>query len=158
MERLARRYWNDMPWHKLERDEYFQDLERHKIGPMAIGILAELEDIAVFVLFSAFEAQVRQHVLNDVGEEVAGLRHPALKKAASRMVENIEEGSFYLNVLDLFKDLDHNLIEAVSQVRKYRNWVAHGRRPGEKPLAITPNVAFERLERFLRLIGASPSS
>ena len=122
----------------------------------ADAVLAEFDDIAIFVFFSVFEAMVRDHVWKDVEGEVSGLRHPALKKVADRMREGIEEGSFYSNVLDLFKKLDHNLIEVVNQVRRYRNWVAHGRREEKKPMNMSPKDTLERLRAFLQLIGHEP--
>ena len=48
---------------------------------------------------------------------------------------------------------DHDL-EEVNQVRRYRNWVAHGRRAAQ-PAAVSPKVAFERLTRFLTIFDAS---
>ncbi|MGP0068681.1 MAG: hypothetical protein ACLQGP_34405 [Isosphaeraceae bacterium] len=72
------------------------------------------------------------------------------------MREGIEEGSFYSNVLDLFKKLDHNLIEVVNQVRRNRNWVAHGRREEKKPMNMSPKDTLERLRAFLQLIGHEP--
>jgi hypothetical protein len=39
----------------------------------------------------------------DLQAEVANLKHAALKRSASKMMQNIEEGSFYNNVLELFK-------------------------------------------------------
>jgi hypothetical protein len=154
MRRLGRDHWEGMPWDDMEKVESFRDLKGLEVARKAEDVLAEIDDIAIFVLFSVFEAIVREHVLDDVKDEVATLKHPALLKTAARMKENIEEGSFYLNVLALFKGLDHDLVEAVSQIRAYRNWVAHGRRPGKKPSNTSPKVAFERLTAFLLLIGA----
>jgi hypothetical protein len=158
MSRLGRDYWGGMPWDEMEKDESFRNLEGLAVEQRAEEVLLEIDDIAIFVLFSVFEASVRDHVLEDVKGEAANLKHPALVKTAERMRENIEEGSFYSNVLSLFKGLDHNLVEAVSQVRAYRNWVAHGRRPGKKPSNTTPREAFNRLNAFLILIGADSES
>jgi hypothetical protein len=72
---------------------------------------------------------------------------------ADRMKDGIEEGSSYSNDLELFKNLDHDLIEAVNQVRRYRNWVAHGRRQDKKPLNLSTKNTLDRLRDFLRLIG-----
>jgi hypothetical protein len=68
------------------------------------------------------------------------------------MKDGIEQGSFF-KVLEPYKDLDANLIEEVNQVRRYRNWVAHGRRT-EQPSAVSPATAYDRLKRFLDLLGA----
>ena len=49
--------------------------------------------------------------------------------------------------------MDINLTEEVNQVRRFRNWVAHGRR--ETPENnVTPEAAFDRLERYLKLLRA----
>jgi len=39
----------------------------------------------------------------------------------------------------------------VNQVRRFRNWVSHGKR-GPEPASVTPNVAFDRLKRCLILL------
>ena len=41
-----------------------------------------------------------------------------------------------------------DLTEQVDQVREYRNWVAHGKRKAVKN-AVTPEMAYDRLKRFL---------
>jgi hypothetical protein len=153
MSRMGRLYWNKLPWDDMGNDDHFRMLEGIDIQADADAVLSEFDDLAIFVIFSVFEAIVRDHVANDVEAEVAGLKHVALQRAASKMKQNIEEGSFYNNVLDLYKKLDHDLVEEVSQVRRYRNWVAHGRRKDKKPFETDPKEAFDRLNAFLLLIG-----
>jgi hypothetical protein len=47
-----------------------------------------------------------------------------------------------------------DLVTQVDQVRKYRNWVAHGRREGGTDVSsVTPRVAYERLKEFLAVLG-----
>jgi hypothetical protein len=73
-------------------------------------------------------------------------------------LEAIEVGSFF-RVLEPYKSEGHaDLIEEVNQVRRYRNWVAHGRR-GEQPPSVAPRMAYERLSRFLAVViptGTAP--
>ena len=95
---------------------------------------------------------VRERVLNDVETELPPLRHVAIKRALDAMKEDIEQGSFF-KVLEPYKVMDANLIEEVNQVRRYRNWVAHGRRT-EQPAAVNPATAYDRLKRFLDLFAA----
>jgi hypothetical protein len=47
------------------------------------------------------------------------------------------------------------LAEQVRQVRRYRNWLSHGRR-GKELRKIEPKTAYERLRRFLQLILPPP--
>ncbi len=164
--RLGGKYWNDLPWDgAIGRDDQFRLLEGDRVETMADATLGELDDLAVFVLFSVFESIVRGHVAESLRGEVSGLRHPALRRSADRMLRNIEEGSFYANVLDLFKQNNssapeamavNSLIEAVSQVRRYRNWVANGRRAEKKLPPIAPLDAFDTLKEFLEHIQADP--
>jgi hypothetical protein len=51
-------------------------------------------------------------------------------------------------VLDVFKGQNADFVEEVNQVRRYRNWVAHGRRATAPPF-VDPEMAYERLKRFL---------
>jgi len=66
-------------------------------------------------------------------------------------VQEIEHGSSY-RVLEVFKGRDAGLVEEVNQVRRHRNWVAHGRRTA-KPAAVDPETAFRRLKEFLDVLG-----
>lgn len=156
--RLASRYWPELPWDgALGRDLFFQDLDRDQVVEGAQRVMDDLDDLAVMLLFSVFEAIVREVVLAAVDQEVGHIQHPALRYAAKDARDWIAEGSFF-RVLEPFKAEGHaDLIEQVNQVRKYRNWVAHGRR-GTTPNAVTPIAALDRLRRFLAVIQppASP--
>jgi len=48
-------------------------------------------------------------------------------------------------------------MEEVNQVRRYRNWVAHGRRDGP-PAAVDPRTAYDRLQRFLDRMSAAATA
>lgn len=152
--RIGDRYWPALPWAEMEKDENFKALEGEDVVKDADAVLGEFDDVAVFVLFSVFEAIVRDHVMAEVVSEAVTIRHPALAKAAQGLKDGIEEGSFYNNVLNLYKDLDHDMVEHVSQVRICRNWVAHGRKPDKRPSTVTPKVAYDRLGEFLAFISA----
>ncbi|HEY7310671.1 MAG TPA: hypothetical protein VH643_15010 [Gemmataceae bacterium] len=154
MQRLSHLYWTELPWNLLERDDRFRSLERERLMDEAQFGLSHLEDLAVVVLFSVFESLVRRHILAEVREEADMLSHRALKLAAQQMMEQIAEGSFF-RVLQPFKDAHSDLIEEVNQVRRYRNWVAHGR-GGVEPENVTPRLAYERLQRFLHIILPEP--
>jgi hypothetical protein len=130
------------------------DLTDERIHNDTRTALKPLDDLAVLVLFSVFEAIVRAKLMAQIQDEKAGLRHAVLRKAAGDAEDGIENGSFKNNVLDAFKyppSADKSLIEHVNQVRKYRNYVAHGKR-GKPADFVSPRMAYERLQQFLELI------
>jgi hypothetical protein len=91
-------------------------------------------------------------------QEEASLQHRALKWAAKETRRQLEEGSFF-RVLEPYKDGHANLVEEVHQVRRYRNWVAHGKK-GKQPDSIEPAAAYKRLGQFLEVLnlpGAGPT-
>lgn len=155
MRQLGRRHWSSLPWEgELGRDNRLRRLDGPEIIDRSDAVLRDLDDLCVLLLFSVFEATVRARVLADAEAEVAALRHPAVLGAVRDMREAVEHGSF-AKVLEPFKSVDAGLVEQVSQVRRYRNWVAHGRR-GQPRAAVDPRSAFDRLQRFLdRISGAS---
>jgi hypothetical protein len=154
VERLAGKYWGSLPWDgSLGRDDHFRDVEESDLLESVHFTLDELDDLAVLVLFSAFESMVRIRVLAEVKSEEGAIRHSVLIEAVQDAIERIEEGSFFW-VLKPFKNLDHGLVEEVNKVRHYRNWVAHGRR-GAKPSTVEPKTAYARLSRFWRLLDES---
>jgi hypothetical protein len=154
MERLGNKHWNDLPWEgDLGRDNHLIELTSEEILDGSRTVLDDLDDLCVLLLFSVFEATIREQVLAEVEAELPPLRHVTIKRALDEMREGIEHGSFF-RVLEPYKDLDAGLIEEVNQVRRYRNWVAHGRRT-EQPAAVDPTTAYDRLKRFLDHIGGS---
>jgi hypothetical protein len=157
MQRLGQRHWDELPWEgALGRDERLRGLEAPAILEQCETALDDLNDLGVLLLFSVFEAKVRARVLNDLDRELPLLRHIALRSAGDAVREAVEFGSFF-KVLEPYKAIDADLIEQVNQVRRYRNWVAHGRR-GEPSAAVSPEVAFERLQRLLDRLEEAPPS
>lgn len=150
--RLVGVHWDELPWPgRFGRDPHFRDLDPLRAGEDAEYVVGQLADLAVMVLFSVFEAMVRDVVLAAARPEAERLTNPALRAAAADALDAIAEGSFF-RVLAPFKIDGHaDLVEEVNQVRRYRNWVAHGRR-GDAPASVSPEAARERLERFLSLI------
>jgi hypothetical protein len=119
---------------------------------------APLDDLAVLVLFSVFEAVVRTGLLEQLTDAVSEATHPVIRKAVDDAKQGVEGGSFFNNVLVPYKvpgGVDPDLIEQVNQVRKYRNFVAHGRR-GHEPAAVSPLMAYKRLTRYLTALGLTP--
>jgi hypothetical protein len=133
---------------------------RHRTGEqfldMARTILDDLDDLAVLVLFSVFEALVRARAEADVDRAAASIRHVAVREAVKDLKESIKHGSF-AKVTRAFKSMDADLTAQVDQIRKFRNWVAHGRR--EVPENnVVPKDAFDRLGRYLDRLAAMPPS
>jgi hypothetical protein len=150
--RLGEKHWNNLPWDgDLGRDNHVKELTSAEILSGSETVLDDLDDLCVLLLFSVFEAMMRERVLAEVEAELPPLRHVAIKRALDEMKEGIEHGSFF-KVLEPYKAVDADLIEQVNQVRRYRNWVAHGRRT-EQPSAVDPSTAYDRLKRFLDHLG-----
>ncbi len=148
MRQLGAKYWESLPWSgPLGQDERLRLLEADDVLRAATMMLDDLDDLCILVLFSVFEACVRQQVGAEVEQELASIKHPTLRYAAETAREGIAHGSFF-RILEPYKAQDANLIEQVSLVRRYRNWVAHGR-GGDQPAVVTPRMALERLEKFL---------
>ncbi len=156
MARMGSKYWEHpavLPL--LEKDNHFRDVEGKDIDLRVERVRADLDDLCVLLMFSVFEAIVRERALTDVEAELPIAHHPALKHALKALREALEHGSF-AKVLEAYKELNPDLVEQVSQVRRYRNWVAHGR-VGDQPAAVDPPTAYDRLRRFLTLLFAPPN-
>jgi hypothetical protein len=149
--RLGEKHWLKFPWQDdaftLLKDDAFRMLEPQDVTLPARYALDHLDDLAIVVMFSVFEATVRENILEQIRPESAALQHQSLKEAADELAEKIRLGSFY-HVLAPFRAREPGLTEEVDQVREYRNWVAHGKRRAV-PNAATPEVAYDRLARFL---------
>jgi len=117
-----------------------------------------LDDLGILVLFSVFESAVRMFLEARVSEQANHLTDPILIHAAREAIEGIQDGSFGLRVLRPLQDhIGNDLIEKVSQVRHYRNWIAHGKRPsmrGKLPAQdLDPKDAYDRLKEFLEVLS-----
>jgi len=155
--RILDKYWAQLPWQdSLERDDRFRSLDEHRLIASSDLSLRELDDLAVLLLFSVFESMVRSRISDEVQKEAEEkeIVHVILVKATNDAIERIESGSFF-HVLESYKGLNRDLVEQVNQVRKYRNWVAHGKR-GASPSIVDPRAAYDRLLRLWQII--SPNS
>jgi hypothetical protein len=163
MKRLAHlaKFWGEFPWSRgdewitrVERDNVLRHVEALDMKNDAQVVTDEHDDLAILVLFSVFEAIVRDLLRTQLAPEISRLRHASLKEAGKQVLEAVEHGSFG-RLLEAFKleERDKNLVEQVNQVRAWRNWVAHGRRPEMRPDAeVRPLDAHKRLSEFLQLV------
>jgi hypothetical protein len=159
MDRVAARYWSEELGKKtleetLHKDNLLRDYQASRIRDLARLVTDHLDDLAVLLLFSVFEAIVRDRTLEEMKRELPVTpRHPALLRALDDARDTIEHGSFG-RLTETYKSLDPDLKTLVDQVRKYRNWVAHGRR-GNPENNVVPQHALQRLQAFLLLLDAS---
>lgn len=159
------KFWDDLPWEgeepwteQLKRDNVLRAVSATEMNEDANCVRDELDDLAVLVLFSVFEAVVRDWIQAQIKPEVDGLRHPTLKRAGEDVLDAVAEGSFF-RVLDPYKSIDSGLVEQINQVRRFRNWVAHGRRLDKKPDALVqPKEAYDRLKQFLAVLQSPTQS
>jgi len=150
IKRLASNYWHDLPWEgKLEKDERFKNLDHRQLEEQSQFTLEQMDDLAVLVLFSLFEFQVRDRVASEIKSEVSqkSVTNTVLLHAVEDLIHQVEEGSFFKLLEPFKKSIDSDLVEKVNQVRRYRNWVAHGRR-GDQPPSVDPATAYSRLTKF----------
>src|SRR5438128_12343328 len=96
MARLGEKHWNNLPWDgDLGRDSHLQHLTSAEILNSSQTVLDDLDDLCVLLLFSVFEATIRERVLADVEAELPPLRHVAIKHALVEMKESIEQGRYF---------------------------------------------------------------
>jgi hypothetical protein len=156
--RLAEKYWAGLPWEgevQMWRDNLLGKLEKEIVAADATLALVRLDDLAVIELFSVFEGIVRTLVAEQVRDISSRLTHPMLKAAAKNAVDAAERRSF-AEILNSYSQGGHaDIAEQVRQVRRYRNWISHGRR-GKTLTKIEPKTAYERLSKFLELVLPSP--
>jgi hypothetical protein len=159
MQRLGRKHWDDpfLEGASLWRDDQFRMLEAADLVAETTASLKPIDDLAIVVLFSVFESQVRDYLVARMAPEMEALTDPVLKEAAADARQGVEEGSFYRRVLSPLKEQDRvlpELVTQVDQVRGYRNWVAHGRRERDADMNnVTPRIAYDRLREFLAVLG-----
>ncbi len=150
--RLGERHWQALPWDgPLGRDDRLKPLEADDIVEGVRFCLEPLDDLTILVLFSAFESVIRDRVLSMLDREIEG---QASHRDRPFLIGILEEArrdgrrERISRLLRFFRAQDAGLVEEVNQVRRYRNWVAHGRRTA-RPTGLDPALAYRRLKRFL---------
>jgi hypothetical protein len=162
MDRMGRRYWTEKVEdltlkETLHKDNVFRDVESATIQDLAKQVSEDLDDLAVLLLFSVYEATVRDRTIEEMDRELeTPPRHLVLKKAVEDARDTISHGSFG-RLTESFKDLDPDARTLVDQVRHYRNWVAHGRR-GTVKNNVDPASAIMRLKKFLDLLDTDAAA
>jgi hypothetical protein len=156
MRKLAGKWDDPALWEVLSHDSRLRERSAGELKDRAEAILADLDDLAVLVLFSVFEVTVRDRARADVDRATASIQHPAVSRAIEELKEAIENGSFG-RITESYKALDADLTEQVNQVRRFRNWVAHGRR-GRRKSSVDPRDAIARLRRYLALLAEAGGS
>jgi hypothetical protein len=160
MRRLGGRHWDDesLKNASIWSDDRFKEVEASDIVRETNLAIQPLEDLGVLVLFSVFEAAVRDHLEGVIKPLTGSLGHPILEHASEKVLEGIKQGSFANQVLTPLQEqgrITSQLSDKVKQVRDYRNWIAHGKREPREPHIINLDVkeAFERLKEFLEALG-----
>ena len=160
MRRLGTHHWTDPSLHNASiwSDEQFKQVEAGDIEKEVDLALKPLEDLGVLVLFSVFEAAVRDYLEGIIRPMTGKLGHPILEQAAEEVLEGIRQGSFANRVLKPLQEqgrISPQLSDKVKQVRDYRNWVAHGKRePRDSSIVnLSAKEAFERLKEFLETLS-----
>ncbi len=160
MRRLGTHHWDDesLKNASIWSDDRFKEVVASEIEKETNLAIKPLEDLGVLVLFSVFEAAVRDHLEGIIRPMTGHLGHPILEHAAERVLEGIKQGSFANQVLTPLQEqgrVTPQLSDKVKQVRDYRNWIAHGKREPRDPSIINLDAkeAFERLKEFLETLS-----
>lgn len=147
MIRLARNWETPEFQGVVGRDNHLRERNAAELMDRAHAVLEDLNDLAVLLMFSVFEAAVRDRAGAAIDRETALIQHPAVLRAIKDLRDAIENGGFG-KVTESYKAMDVDLTAQVNQVRKFRNWVAHGRR-GEPENRVDPESAAGRLRQYL---------
>jgi hypothetical protein len=166
MQRLGTHHWNNetLANASIWNDDKFKEIEAQDIVDATIAAISPMEDLGVLVLFSVFEATVRDHLEQVIAPLAKKQENQILVHAAQKALEGIRDGSFANHVLlplQKQKRISHSLADKVNQVRDYRNWVAHGKRPGGRKRKIeqlSASETFSRLNEFLEALGIATES
>jgi hypothetical protein len=140
----------------MDRDNLLGKLEQQEVLQDATLAMSRLDDLAIIELFSVFEGVVRIVVAEQVRDHAVTITHPVLVAAAKAAIEATERRSFAEILNSYFAGGYADLAEQIRQIRRYRNWLAHGQR-GTVPRKIEPKTAYQRLRQFLELLRSGSS-
>ncbi len=84
MLRLAAKWDTDEFQALVNRENHLRDRAGQELAARSTRILDDLDDLAVLLMFSVFEATVRDRARADVEREADSIRHPAILRRWSR--------------------------------------------------------------------------
>src|SRR4051812_190835 len=90
--RLGGKHWGEIyrQCATIRQDDQFRTLEPSDIVEETTASLGPIDDLAVVVLFSVFEAQVRDRLAERLKPEMDRLKDPILKAAAESALQGVE--------------------------------------------------------------------
>ncbi|WP_148087562.1 hypothetical protein [Gemmata obscuriglobus] len=103
MKRLTHiaKFWGEFPWEqsdewvaRVKQNNVLRHVEAVQMSTEAKVVSDEHDDLAVLVLFSVFEAVVRDRLRSQLEPEISQLKHPSLVRAGEEVEERIAHGSF----------------------------------------------------------------
>ncbi len=139
------------------RDRPFRNTSFHKQHARGLAkrlreAEAQMNDLVVLSLYAAFEARLRDHVARRAGL-LRGVARPD-QEFGETLAQEFSEyfgGSRFGKLIELSSHaVGQGLIEGAGNIRKFRHWLAHGRR-GPTPPSVTPLAAYTSLTKFLQL-------
>ncbi|MDD2716743.1 MAG: hypothetical protein PHW04_12695 [Candidatus Wallbacteria bacterium] len=108
----------------------------------------ELDDLIILSMFSVFETWMHDLVLNQMG--VLKTILPA--DFGARLYEYVEkEIEWWKNkdVIHFFKCMTPGTNSKMLQIKDYRDWVAHGKKIGKKPINTDPETVYTAISSFI---------
>jgi len=118
-------------------------------------IRKELEDSFLVTSWAVFERFLRDYI-EQKGHVLETVSPPDFGKELYEHFGKAIEYSKPEDILDMLKklpDADAQIISQAKKVYRYRNWVAHGRKPSRQPEQIEPNDAYLVLNALVILLN-----
>lgn len=121
--------------------------------------MAELNDQTIISLVSVFEQKLIGYLRETIDKQMKQeIENEVIVKLKEYTMKRAEHGHFN-DLIDLFsRSHDKDLAGKVKQIYRYRNWVAHGKRPEKVPAKTDPVSAHYYLSEFLNRLEESVSS
>lgn len=134
------------------RNTRFHRLSQGKVTRLLDDAQSELDDVAVLSLYAAFEAHLRAHLARQsrLLGSVPGAGRSLRRALAKEFAAHCDRELAMDRIAKLFADaVGDALVADVVNIRKFRHWVAHGRRRRSTHSPVPPLHAYRALSAFL---------
>lgn len=135
----------------FQRTKFFGNLSRTKGNNLDLA-QDDLSDLIIVGLMAHFERELRSDLMEKIDLSITE-QDSVSQRLSKETQQSIERWKFE-DILDIYKGkVDEDLIGNLKKPYRYRNWIAHGKKPSDIPEQCDPKTTYTMILSFYDELG-----